>query len=211
MSKQFDLSVYLVTDRPLCRGRSLEEVVSQALAGGVSMVQLREKTAPTREIVELARALKKICAPQGVPLIINDRLDVALAAEADGAHVGQSDMHWRDARGLLGPEKILGLTIDTMQELRDAAGADVDYLGVGPIFPTKTKVDAAKDWGMEQFAAARGETTLPYVGIGSVNAGNAAEVIAAGADGVAVVSAICSADSPQEAAHKLAQAVQSAR
>ncbi len=203
-----DLSVYLVTDRPLCGGRPLEEVVAAAVRGGCGLVQLREKHASTGEFVALARRLKLVLDPLGVPLLINDRVDVALAVDAAGAHVGQSDMPWEDARRLLGPDKILGLTIDTMDELREAQPFDVDYLGVGPVFATNTKSDPAPTWGLEVFKQACTAGKHPVVGIGGIDASNAEQVIRCGAQGVSVVSAICAAASPDQAAAELLAAVQ---
>lgn len=212
MPRPFDLSVYLVTDRPLCLGRELLDIVGQAARGGASMVQLREKHAGTREFVELARALKALLAPLGVPLLINDRIDVALAAGADGVHVGQGDMHVLDARSILGPEAILGLSTDTLEQALEAEKLPVDYYGVGPVFPTRTKTDFShQPWGIEGLRALRGRITRPMVGIGGVDVANAVQIMAAGADGVAVVSAICAAPSPEEAARALARAVAAGR
>jgi thiamine-phosphate pyrophosphorylase len=127
------LKLYLVTDRDLSLGRSLEEVVREAVAGGVTMVQLREKDAPTGEFVELGRRLMSILNPLGIPLIINDRVDVALAVDADGVHIGQSDMAYADARRLLGPDKIIGLSVENMDNLLKANELDVDYIGISPV------------------------------------------------------------------------------
>lgn len=206
-----DYGVYLVTDRGLCLGRPLEDVVRQAVSGGVSVVQLREKNADTREFVELARALGRELGRHGVPLLINDRIDVALASGADGVHVGQSDMPYPEARRLMGPDAIIGLSVETMAQVREAEGWDVDYLGVSPIFSTSTKTDTGAPWGLEGLRRLREATRHKLVGIGALNAANAAEVVQAGADGIAVVSAICSADSPAEAASLLRAEVLKAR
>lgn len=206
-----DCSLYLVTDRPLCLGRDLEDVVSQAIAGGASMVQLREKTAGTREFVELARRLHELLRPLAVPLLINDRVDVALAAGVDGVHLGQSDMEYADARRILGHNALIGLTIDSEEQLVEANALDVDYLGVGPVFPTATKTDHAPVWGVEGIARARELSRHAFVAIGAVKAETAASIIQAGADGIAVVSAICSAPDPGEAAAELLAAVQQGR
>jgi thiamine-phosphate pyrophosphorylase len=200
--------LYLVTDRDLSRGRPLEEVVRQAVEGGVSMVQLREKEASTRFFIEEARRIKEILAPYKVPLIINDRVDVALAVVADGAHVGQADMPYPTARKLLGKEAIIGLSVETIPQVMEAEGYDVDYLGVSPIFETPTKTDTQGSWGLEGLARVREISRHPLVAIGGLKAGNAEAVIRAGADGVAVVSAICSAPDPRQAAEDLNRAVQ---
>lgn len=206
-----DLSVYLVTDRPLCLGRDLEKVVAAAVEGGATMVQLREKTTETRDFVIQAQRLKVLLTPLGVPLLINDRVDVALAAGADGVHVGQSDMLCEDVRRLMGPKAIIGLSIENEEQLVAAERLDVDYLGIGPVLPTSTKKDHSPPWGVEGIARARKLTRHPFVAIGSVSAANAAEVVAAGADGVAVVSALCSAQDPAASARELREAVDKGR
>lgn len=211
MRPAVDWGVYLVTDRPLCGGRDLAAVVRAAVRGGVGVVQLREKSAPTREYVELARALKAQLAGAGVPLLVNDRADVAFAAGADGVHLGQSDLSWRDARRLLGPEALIGLSVETEAQAAAAADADVDYLGVSPIFPTPTKRDTGEAWGLAGLRRLRAATRQVLVAIGGLGPANAAEAIAAGADGVAVVSAICAAPDPEAAARALRAAVVRAR
>ena len=207
----FDPSVYLVTDRGLSRGRDLLDVVAAAVAGGAGVVQLREKHADTREFLDLARALKALLAPSGVPLLVNDRVDVALAAGADGVHLGQSDMPYEMARAMLGPDALIGLSVETPEQAREAAGLDVDYLGVSPVFATPTKTDAGPAWGLPGLAGLAAWSRHVLVGIGGIGPANAAQVIQAGAHGVAVVSAICAADSPQQAAAALLAAVRAAR
>jgi len=197
------LRLYLVTDRTLCGGRSLEEVVGAAIEGGVTMVQLREKDAPTGEFVALARRLKTLLAPAGIPLIINDRADVALAADADGLHIGQSDMAYDDARRLLGPNKIIGLSVENMEDVERAGALDVDYIGISPVYGTPTKQDTAQPFGLEGLRKAVAQTLHPTVAIGGMNASTIGDVIEAGAEGVAVVSAICAAPSPRKAAEEL--------
>lgn len=211
MRPRADYSVYLVTDRPLCGERGLVEVVRLAVAGGVTVVQLREKHAATNEFVDLAKELKALLDPAGIPLIINDRIDVALAVGAAGAHVGQSDMDPADARRILGPDALLGLSVETPQQAREAQELDVDYLGVGPIFPTSTKPDACAPWGIDGFAALAKTSTKPLVAIGSVTAANAGELTRLGAAGVAVVSAICAAPDPKAATRDLKQTILAAR
>lgn len=206
-----DLGVYLVTDRAACQGRSLLDVAAAAAAGGASMVQLREKQATTREFVELARALMELLRPLGVPLVINDRVDVALAAGADGVHVGQDDMDPRDVRGLLGPDKILGLSVTGADEARAARGMPVDYLGAGPVFATATKKDAGAPQGLSGLATMLALAEVPVVAIGAITTENAASVVAQGASGLAVVSAICSAPDPRAAAQVLRRIVDAGR
>lgn len=211
MSRRIDWSLYLVTDRDLAGGRSLVELVMQAVRGGVTAVQLREKRCSTREFVELARQLGPALDERGVPLIINDRVDVALAAGACGVHVGQSDMPYEDARRILGPEAVIGLSIETPEQAEEAERLDVDYLGVSPIFSTPTKTDTKGEWGLAGLRRLRGRSRHKLVAIGGLNASNAAEVIRAGADGIAVVSAICTASYPCVAADVLRQAVSNGR
>ena len=198
------LKLYLVTDRDLSLGRPLEEIVSEAVAGGVTMVQLREKDAATGEFVELGRRLMSLLKPLGVPLIINDRVDVALAVDADGVHIGQSDMSYADARRLLGPEKIIGLSVENFEDLESANKLDVDYIGISPVYGTPTKTDTAEPFGLVGLRKAVEMSVHPTVAIGGMNVATVGEVIAAGTDGVAVVSAICSAESPRDAAAELA-------
>ena len=197
------LRLYLVTDDSLCRGRDLIDVVAQAVQGGVTCVQLREKQLPTRDFVARAIALKTLLAPLGIPLVINDRLDVALACEADGVHLGQSDMSVDVARRLLPPHVFIGWSVETEPDVARAAALPVDYLGVSPVFATPTKTDTHTPWGLEGLRQVRAQTRLPLVAIGGIHAGNAADVVQAGADGLAVVSAICAADSPALAAAEL--------
>jgi thiamine-phosphate pyrophosphorylase len=185
--------LYLVTDRALCGSRSLEDVVSQALRGGVAYVQLREKNVSMRFFMEEARNIKALTSRYRVPLIINDRLDVALAVEAEGVHIGQDDMPYAAARKLMGPQSIIGLSVETWDDVVMAQELDVDYLGVSPVFATPTKTDTKGSWGLEGLARIRTYSRHPLVGIGGLNASNAHDVIMAGADCVAVVSAICAA------------------
>ena len=203
------LKLYLVTDRPLSLGRPIEEIVIEAVAGGVTMVQLREKEAPTGEFVALAKSLKALLAPLGVPLIINDRVDVALAADADGVHIGQSDMSYEDARQLLGGDKIIGLSVENFDDLAVANTLDVDYVGISPVYGTPTKSDTAEPFGLEGLRKAVAMSVHPTVAIGGMNASTIGEVMAAGTDGVAVVSAICSAPSPRKAAQELLKVITS--
>jgi thiamine-phosphate pyrophosphorylase len=194
------LRLCLVTDRDLSLGRSLLDVVGAAVQGGVTMVQLREKTAPTRAFLDEARALKALLAPFGVPLIINDRADIALAVGADGVHVGQTDMPVEMLRGLLGPRAIIGLSITNHAQINSPDAALPDYLGLGPLYLQQTKLNAASPLGVEGFRALRAATAKPVVAIGGLKADNSPPVLAAGADGLAVVSAIVGAADVRAAA-----------
>lgn len=197
------LRLYLVTDRALSLGRDLEWVVGEAVKGGVSMVQLREKDMDTRGFIDLGSRLLRLLRPLGVPLIINDRVDVALAVDADGVHIGQSDMPYETARRLLGPDKIIGLSVENMDELRQAESLDVDYVAVSPVYSTATKTDTAAPFGLDGLREAVRLTRHPVVAIGGMNENTAPAVFAAGADGIAVVSAICNAPDPAAASARL--------
>ncbi|HEX5658537.1 MAG TPA: thiamine phosphate synthase [Polyangiales bacterium] len=198
-----NLALYLVTDRALCRGRTLSQLVEAAVRGGVTAVQLREKALDTRAFLAEARALKLLLKPLGIPLVINDRVDVALACEADGVHLGQGDMPIEDARRLLPAHVFLGLSVETMAHVHASASLPVDYLGVSPIFATPTKTDTARPWGLDGLREVRAHTKLPLVAIGGIHEGNARALREAGADGLAVVSAICAAEDPERAAAAL--------
>lgn len=202
------LRLYLVTDQGLTRGRPLADVVEAAVRGGATCVQLREKQLATRDFVAMAMVLRSLLAPLRVPLVINDRIDVALACGADGVHLGQDDMPPGDARRLLPPHVFIGWSVETPAQVRQAALLPVDYLGVSPVFATPTKTDTKAPWGLAGLREARALTVLPLVAIGGIHAGNAREVMAAGADSVAVVSALCGADDPQAAARALSGEIQ---
>jgi thiamine-phosphate pyrophosphorylase len=219
LDRRFDPRLYLVTERSMMRRHTIEALVVEASRAGVTMIQLREKTIPEREFVELAngimQALSYLEASQGwrPMLIINDSLEVAMAAGADGLHLGQSDGSVMEARHRLGPSTILGLSVECMQDVERSAGAPVDYLGVSPVFSTPTKTDTKEPWGLEglRSLSQRAERSeRPLVAIGGLHAANAREVILAGADGIAVVSAICAADDPAEASTHLRAAIDAA-
>jgi thiamine-phosphate pyrophosphorylase len=195
--------LYLVTDRELIGDRDFDAVVLAAVDGGASCVQLREKDATTRDFVRAARRLRAPLQARGVPLIINDRVDVALAVGADGVHLGQHDLDPATARRLLGPDAVLGLSVESMDDVVEAEDADVDYLGVSPIFETPTKRDTLGAWGLDGLAQVRRRSRHPLVAIGGLDAGNAAAAIAAGADAIAVVSAVCAASDPRRVAAEL--------
>lgn len=209
------MRVYLVTDEALCVHHSLLDVVQMAVQSGVSCVQLREKHLETGAFVERARSLRAMMhrfAP-GVPLVINDRVDVACAVQADGVHVGQSDMHPQDVVRLLREMHgsvlpMVGLSVSSLEEVAVALslvaqGVSIDYLGISPVFETQSKSDVAPSLGLDGVSRIRALTDMPLVGIGGISSLNAASVVAAGADGVAVVSAICSAEDPKCATEQL--------
>lgn len=202
------LKLYLVTDRGLSLGRPLEYIIKDAVDGGVTMVQLREKDTPTGDFVELARKLMSVLKPLGVPLIINDRVDVALAVDADGVHIGQSDMAYKDVRRLMGTNKIIGLSVESIHDIEIANTLDVDYIGISPVYGTPTKTDTLNPFGLNGLEEAVKLSVHPTVGIGGMNKNTAAEVVQTGCNGIAVVSAICSAESPKLAAQELKQIIE---
>lgn len=195
-------TLYLVTDDQQDMA-TLAHVVCEAVKGGVTMVQIREKQGDVRAFIERALLVKAVLANTGVPLIINDRVDVALAVDADGVHLGQTDMPVHHARQLIGADKILGLSIETEQQLEEVKALPVDYIGLSAIFATPSKLDTLTHWGIEGLAASLKKTTLPVVAIGGINSDNIQEVAATGVHGIALVSAICHADNPRLAAAAL--------
>jgi thiamine-phosphate pyrophosphorylase len=207
----FDLSLYLVTDRPLAGGRDLAGIVGRALAGGVTCVQLREKEADSRTFFELALEVRRLTRAAGAVFIVNDRLDIALASDADGLHVGHQDLPAEVARRLIGPERILGVTAATPDEARAAVAQGADYLGCNAVFATPTKTDTGAPLGVSGLRALVASSTVPVVAIGGIKAANAAEVLASGVAGIAVVSAIVAADDPEGAARELRRIVDAHR
>jgi len=209
--KNIDYSLYLVTDRGLARGRSTLDIVTAAVSGGVTCVQLREKDCSTLEFIEQALAIKNFLKAREVPLIINDRLDVALAVAADGVHLGQSDMPLEMARKIAGRSMLIGISAESVQDAVESEKGGADYLGVSPIYATPTKSDTAPPLGIKGLREIRKAVKLPLVGIGGLTRENSADVIRNGADGVAVVSAIVAADDPEAAAKALKHVIEEAR
>lgn len=198
-----DYSVYLVTDRGLARGRSLASIVEEAVEGGVTCVQLREKNCSTREFMDEARSLKRVLAPFSIPLIINDRIDIALAIDAEGVHLGQQDMTIEDARRVAQDSLVIGISAESLEDAIRAEWQGADYIGISPVFSTPTKPDTAPPLGLAGVKLLSAAVSIPTVGIGGINRDNAASVIQAGADGIAVVSAIVSAEDPAGATREL--------
>ena len=210
-NKKVDPTLYLVTDRDLSLGRSLEWIVEKAVKGGTTLVQLREKNLDTRPFIEAAISLKKILDRYHVPLLINDRVDVALASGADGVHLGRHDMSYEMARSILGKNAIIGLSVETYQQAEQISKLDADYIAISPVYTTPTKEELTHQLGLEGVRHITGICPQPAVGIGSIKPHNAADVIRSGADGIAVVSGICSAGDPQKAARELRQLVDEAK
>lgn len=203
------LRLYVVTDeRP--DADSLLSAVAAALAGGATAVQLRRKQDLGRRFVELGRAVRKLTREHGALFLVNDRVDVAFLVEADGVHVGQDDIACRDARRILGPDAVIGVSAETLAEARQAERDGADYLGVGAVFPTGSKPDAGLT-GMGGLREIMRSVNVPVVAIGGITADNAAEVLACGVSGIAVVSAVMSAADPRAAAARLRTLVDEAR
>jgi len=202
MKNKIDYSLYLVTDRELMAAASIEECVEQAVSGGCTVVQLREKTASSREFYEIAARVRKITKDYGVPLIINDRADIALAVNADGVHVGQDDLPLNAARRIMGKDAIIGVSANNLTEALAAAAMGADYLGVGAMFATDTKKDADSTT-MDELRRIRAEIKIPIVAIGGINKNNVPLFAGTGIDGIAVVSAIVAQKDASGAAREL--------
>lgn len=201
------LTLHVLTDRGLSLGRDTLTVAAAALDGGATVIQLRDKTASTCLLIEEAVALRALTRERGALLIVNDRIDVALAVDADGAHVGQDDMPAALARQLLGPERILGVSAGNLEEAAEAVLAGADYLGVGPIYATASKADAGQPQGTELLSQLAARHSLPLIAIGGISTRNTSEVIRAGATGIAVISAVVSAPDITAATRELQQIV----
>ena len=209
--ENIDYSLYLVTDRGLSGGRPTRDIVESAIRGGVTCVQLREKSGTTKDFIREAIGIKDLLATAGIPLIINDRLDVALAVRADGVHLGQKDMPLEMARTITGGRLIIGISVESVSDAAAAEKGGADYLGVSPIYATPTKTDTAPALGLEGLSEIRRTVKLPLVAIGGLNRDNAAAAIQSGADGIAVVSAIVAAADPEQAANDLARVILEAK
>ncbi|MFC1726203.1 thiamine phosphate synthase [candidate division KSB1 bacterium] len=203
--------LYLVTDRELYGNRPIPELVKAAVKGGVTVIQLREKGLSSREFLTEALEVKKVLENTNIPLIINDRIDIALAADADGVHLGNNDMPAEYAKEILPSGKIIGLSAESVEDAIAADRNGADYIGVSPIYTTPTKPELETGLGLQGLRQIRMVTRLPLVAIGGLNRTNAAEVIKNGADGIAVVSAICAAPDPEQAAKELANMIYQAK
>jgi thiamine-phosphate pyrophosphorylase len=205
-----DPRLYVILDRTAARGRELEAVLQAALAGGCRLFQLREKEWPSGRLLPVAERLRALCREAGATFIVNDRVDLALAVGADGVHLGQDDLPPAAARPLLRPGMLLGLSTHSAAQAWAAQAAGADYVAVGAIFPTGTKPDFQLV-GPELLRKLRGEIRVPMIGIGGITHANVAEVIRAGADGVAVISAVCAAPDPEAATRRFLDLIDAAR
>lgn len=199
MKNNIDYTLYLVSDRGVLKGRDFCQAVEQSIKGGVTLVQLREKDTSSLDFYNLAVAVKKITDKYNVPLIINDRIDIALAVDASGVHVGQSDIPAKVARKIIGEDKILGISAATLAEAKLAEAEGADYLGIGAVFPTDTKKDA-RSVSIELLGEIKKSLTVPVVGIGGINEDNAELLKESKIDGIAVVSAILGKENIEQAA-----------
>jgi thiamine-phosphate pyrophosphorylase len=205
-----DPTLYVILDRAAARGRDLVDVLEATIAGGCRMVQLRDKEWPSGRLWPLAERLRDRCRAAGVTFIVNDRLDLALAVDADGVHLGQEDLPPDRARRLLRPGMVLGLSTHSEAQARAARAAGADYIAVGSMFPTPTKLDFELV-GPDLIRKLRGDIRVPLIGIGGITHDNVAEVIRAGADGVAVISAVCAAADPRAATGRFLDLIRAAR
>lgn len=198
-----NIELYLVTDEKACKGRDFFWVVEEAVKGGVTIVQLREKSLGTRAFINRALRLKDLLQPYNIPLIINDRTDIALVTDADGVHVGQSDMHYNNLKDLLPEGKIIGISAEKQQDVFEAEPWDISYLAVSPLFATPSKTDTERPWELEGLRWVRNNSRHDLVVIGGLNYANSFEAMRNGANAVAVISAVCSAESPRDAARSI--------
>ena len=205
--RNIDYTLYLVTDRELMSCPTVEECVERAIAGGVSVVQLREKSCTSREFYELAVRVKKITAALNVPLIINDRIDICLTADADGVHLGQKDIPCAAARKILGRDKIIGVSAALPEEARQAELDGADYLGVGAVFSTSTKSDT-RPVTPEIIRQIRAAVDIPFVAIGGINKNNIPQLYGLGINGAAVVSAVAAQQDIEDAAREMRAAAE---
>lgn len=202
---RIDLTCYLVTDEAQCGARGLAQTVRAALPGGITAVQLRETDAPDEVVVARGRELREVLRGTGIPLLIDDRVHLVRQIGADGAHIGQSDLAPDEARRLLGPDLLLGLSVGTVEQAQAAHDMAhlIDYVGVGPVWLTATKPNAKVAIGLDGLARVVAAAPVPAVAIGGIDAGRAASIPATGAAGIAVVSAVCTATDPAAAAREL--------
>ncbi|KYH28927.1 thiamine phosphate synthase [Clostridium colicanis] len=195
--------LYLITDRSFLNGRSLKDCVEAAIKGGVTLVQVREKDASTREFYKIAQEVKEITSKYNIPLLINDRIDIALAIDAEGVHLGQSDMPIKLARKILGEDKIIGISANTLEEALEAQKAGADYLGIGPVFYTGTKKDIDEPIGVHGLKEITQNIRIPSVAIGGINKENAESVLETGVNGISVISAILGSEDIEKASIEL--------
>ncbi len=202
--------LYVVTDRSLTNGRSLEVVIEAALAGGAKAIQLREKDLSTRDLYQLVERLLPIVRRRGASLLINDRVDLTLALPIDGVHLSRTSLPPAEARALLGPARLIGVSCHSLEEAIEAERGGADFIVFGPLFPTPSKATYGPPVGLTRLSEMKRQVRLPILGIGGITVVNVASVVAAGADGAAIISAVMAADDPADAVSTLLQVVRSA-
>lgn len=207
MRRAIDLSFYLVTNRRGLNSDDFLHVVREAVRGGVTIVQLREKDCSTNEMIDIGEKLQELLKPLHIPLIINDRADVAYALKADGVHLGQTDINIQEARKILGNEAIIGLSVETLEQALESNDADVDYIAASPLFSTKTKLDCNQPLGLSGLKKMCAISSHPVIAIGGIDESNVESVFACGATGAAVVSAIFNAPCPKTSALAIAKRI----
>ncbi len=195
--------LHILTDTVLQNRFTHVELAEKAISGGADTIQFRQKTGTTKELIEIATAMKRVCAHMGAAFIVNDRIDVAIASEADGVHLGQDDFPVQLARKLLGEDAIIGGSAATPEEIETAIRDGADYVGFGPIYPTGSKDDAGEVTGTDHLKRIVQTTTVPVIAIGGIDQTNAFPVMDAGAHGIAVISAVCCREDPQKATREL--------
>ncbi|ABS33773.1 thiamine phosphate synthase [Clostridium botulinum] len=200
---EINYELYLITDRRFLKGRQLKKVVEDAILGGVTIVQVREKDVSTREFYNVAKEVKEVTDYYKVPIIINDRLDIAQAIDASGVHLGQKDMHLNIAREILGKDKIIGISVGNVKEALQAQNNGADYLGIGTIFPTGSKKDVDAIIGIDGLSKIKDSISIPSVAIGGINKTNFKDVLKTGIEGISVISAILDEDDIKLAANNL--------
>lgn len=202
-----DLSLYLVTHRESLSLDDFFQIIRASVEGGVTIVQLREKEASAREMITIGKKLLLLLKPYGIPLIINDRVDVAHAIGADGIHLGQSDLNVKEARAILGEKAIIGLSVESIEQAKAAVEEDVDYLAASPLFHTNTKTNCSAPWGLNGLKQLCEISNIPVIAIGGINETNVEQVIQCGAVGVALVSAIFNSPNPYGAASMMSKRI----
>ncbi|WP_434291513.1 thiamine phosphate synthase [Clostridium botulinum] len=200
---EINYELYLITDRRFLKERQLKKVVEDAILGGVTIVQVREKDVSTREFYNVAKEVKEVTDYYKVPIIINDRLDIAQAINASGVHLGQKDMHLNIAREILGKDKIIGISVGNVKEALEAQNNGADYLGIGTIFPTGSKKDVDAIIGIDGLSKIKDSISIPSVAIGGINKTNFKDVLKTGIEGISVISAILDEDDIKLAANNL--------
>ncbi len=199
--------LYVITGEQFYPGKHFADVVEEAIQGGADIVQLREKNKTKKELYSMALTLRELTLKYNVPFIVNDHIDIALAVDAEGVHLGQDDLPLREARKLMGPKKIIGISTHALNEALEAQREGADYIGAGPVFETKSKVDVVDPVGLSYIEEVAASISIPFVAIGGIKLHNLNQVLAAGAERICVISAIVGADDVKKAAESFSQQI----